>query len=496
MESLVMAIPGSFDGKWAMEVWKNVSHPPADDPDTGPMALLHRPDPPNVRPYSDTAHNQEEHTMHELNTRVAHLLETCKNRDLFASEELWRKRTRGCVETTVSLVRCASAELGQFGDIVQLLGDIGVDQKVRELSSKGKDQMFVMRWTCLSLVAIQPVLASDLDLYDLAGWAISSLTEDQGHTGENQTQTRTIKTFYNALEELSDTLVLSGNVTEAEARKILSNNKSLISTLRDIGEQYDDSADWWIQVVQRGVVKATHRITCQLPGIKFDDPATESVHLSQPNESYCDHHKFQFMSPWHRLKRISEVAHTFHNIIEGQWNNVAFKEGIKDLQEVLSLVRDDPLRRKREVWRLQDLHEGGGLGFTVELFFLALRQLSYTSSSGQSHSALLIGTFRGITSDWRKYKKSLGTQKLLLDWVVSDNGIIFDATNIYPGPIVDAFLKLLANVFEGQGGSHIDDTVKELTEKSNSPWVISTRREFYSKALRFISLAGAQGSSS
>jgi len=489
MESLVMAIPGSFNGKWAMEVWENVSNPLADDPDTGPMALQPRPDPPNVRPYSITAHIQGEHTMHELNTRVAHLLETCKNRDLFASEELWRKRTRGCVETAVSLVRCVGAELGQFGDIVKLLGDIGVDLKVRESSSEGKDLMFVMRWTCLSLVSIQPILASDRNLHNHASLAISSLTGDQDHTGEKQTSTRIIETFNNAmkcLQDLSDALILAGNIKEAEARDILRNNKSLISTLGGIGDQYDDSADTWIQAVQRDLVKTTHRIICQLPGIKFDDPDTESVHLSQPKESYRDRHKFQLMSPSHRLKRISEVARPFRNILEGQWNNVAFKEGIKDLQEVLSLIRDDPLRREREVWRLQDLHEGGGLGFTVELFFLALRQLLSTSSSEEYHSALLIGTFQAITSDWGKYKKNIGTQKLLLEWVVSDNGIIFDATNTYPGPIVDAFLKLLANVLEGQGGSHIDDIVQELTEKSNSPWVIPTRRTFYSKALGYL----------
>ena len=499
MESLVMAIPGSFNGKWAMDVWENVSNPPADGPHTDPMALLPRPDPPNVRPYSDTAQNQEEHTMHELNARVAHLLETCKNRDLFATEELWRKRTRGCVETVVSLVRCASAELDQFGDIVKLLGDIGVDQKLRESSSVGKDQMFVMRWTCLSLVAIQPVLASDRNLHNHASLAISPLTGDQDHTGENQTTTRIIETFHNALkclEELSGALILIGNIKEAEAKEILRNNESLISMLRGISDQYDDSADTWIQAVQRDVVKTTHRIICQLPGINFDDPDTEPVHPSQPKESCRDRHKFQFISPSHRLKRISEVAHTFQNLLEGQWNNVAFKEGIKDLQEMLSLVRDDPLRREREVWRLQDLHEGGGLGFTVELFFLALRQLLSTSSSEEYHSALLIGTFRAITSDWRKYKRSLGTQKLLLEWVVSDNGIICDATNTYPGPIIDAFLELLANVLRGQGGSHIDDIVKELTEKSNSPWVIPTRREFYAKALGFISPAGAQGPSS
>jgi hypothetical protein len=67
---------------------------------------------------------------------------------------------------------------------------------------------------------------------------------------------------------------------------------------------------------------------------------------------------------------------------------------------------------------MQDLRDGSGFGFTVELFFLALQQLSSTSSSPESHSTLYMGTFRAITSDWSKYKDSLGTQNILLDIVV------------------------------------------------------------------------------
>jgi len=156
--------------------------------------------------------------------------------------------------------------------------------------------------------------------------------------------------------------------------------------------------------------------------------------------------------------------------------------------------RDNPLRR--ELWRLQDLREGGGLGFTIELFLLALRQLLSTSSSKESHSALLIGTFKAITPDWSKYKSPPGTQRLLLEWVVSDNGIIFHPTDAYPDLIVDEFLELLANVLKGQQGPHIDDVAKELTEKSNSPYVISTRGAFYKKALGYITLARTQGPSS
>jgi hypothetical protein len=116
---------------------------------------------------------------------------------------------------------------------------------------------------------------------------------------------------------------------------------------------------------------------------------------------------------------------------------------------------------QRQAWRLQDLGFGGGLGFTVELFFLALKQLSSISSSKESHPALFIGTFRDITSDWSKHKHSMGTQRLLLDMVVLHRGIISDSA--YPTYIVHEFLILLGNVFEGETGPHIDNVVQHLT---------------------------------
>jgi hypothetical protein len=107
-------------------------------------------------------------------------------------------------------------------------------------------------------------------------------------------------------------------------------------------------------------------------------------------------------------------ALTLRNILEGQGDADAYKELLKNLKfSPFPGWRGDEMQR--QLWRLQDLRDGGGLGFTVELFFLALSQLLSTSSSKESHSALYTGTFRAITSDWSKHKHSLGTQNLLLD---------------------------------------------------------------------------------
>jgi hypothetical protein len=70
-----------------------------------------------------TTRTQGEDVVHELGARVARSLETCKNRNLFANDDSWRRRTHACIETTTTLVCCANG---------------------------GMDQLFVMRWTCLT----------------------------------------------------------------------------------------------------------------------------------------------------------------------------------------------------------------------------------------------------------------------------------------------------------------------------------------------------------
>jgi len=103
---------------------------------------------------NSTTPHVRENVVHELSTRVARSVEICRTRGVFANDYLWRKRTRACIEVTASLVCCASAKLAWFGHISVLLGDIGSSEKIPELSLAGTDKLFVMRWTCLSLVAI------------------------------------------------------------------------------------------------------------------------------------------------------------------------------------------------------------------------------------------------------------------------------------------------------------------------------------------------------
>jgi hypothetical protein len=201
MEKFLSAIPGSFNTDWGTEVWKRAgerqdeliarphrdttAHQPSSSwsirgvlgpiihlvrkpaprhPPTHAMTRSPVPHPPNVHPHSTTAQIRGENVVQELSTRVARFVEICKNRGLFANDDLWRKRTRACIEATASLVCCTNAKPAWFGGISKLLGDLGRLEKIRELSLAGTDELFVTRWTCLSLVAIRCFLANNRDV--------------------------------------------------------------------------------------------------------------------------------------------------------------------------------------------------------------------------------------------------------------------------------------------------------------------------------------------
>ena len=138
-------------------------------------------------------------------------------------------------------------------------------------------------------------------------------------------------------------------------------------------------------------------------------------------EHLRDPRKLQFIRPGQTLKSLCSVVPTLRIILKGQGDADAYKEMRKNLKELyLGMFNWHENELQRQLWRLQDLRDGRGFAFTVELFFLALKQLLLpTSSSNNSHFALYTGTFRAITSDWSKHKNSQGTRKLLLDVALS-----------------------------------------------------------------------------
>jgi hypothetical protein len=338
---------------------------------------------------------------------------------------------------------------------------------MRELSSTGTDQLFVTRWTCLSLLTIRRILDSDGKTHNFAKEALSLLAknDDTGEDNEALTGAQMIdKDFRFAREglyNLSYALSWAGGLTEVKA--ILRDDESVISELEriSIGAGQLEDIDRWIFETQSAIAP---QITSQFPGI-LDDLDTTQVRFSHFAEMFRDPRQMQFIRPGQTLKSMCSVVPTLRNILEGQEDTHAYKDMLENLIEFRSRASNwqgDELQQ--QLWRLRDIHEGRGFGLTVELFFLGLKQL--LSKPYEFHYALYMGTFRAITRDWKnlRHKNSIGTQKLLLDIALSRS---VDFQSIYPLHVADKFLELLSNIFEGQTGSHIDDAVRQLTSSLN-----------------------------
>jgi hypothetical protein len=518
MEKFLSAIPGSFNTDWGTEVWKRVGeHHEEEQSQDEPVARPHRdttahqpsscwsirsvlrpithlvrkpaphhppihattpspvPHPPNVHPHSTTAHIRGENVVHELrllSTRVARSVEICKNRKLFANNDaLWRKRTHACIEATASLVCCANAKLAWFGGISELVGDIGSFEKIRELSLAGTDELFVMRWTCLSLVAIRPILSDNYYVQTgarltMESFAAADDTGNNNYLAGAQKINEPLQKAKHCLFRLYDALSKTEDLTE-EVKEILLGHDSPISELEQINIEADHPGrvDYQMFGMQNMINFHSHQMTSQLPGV-FDDPDLDyeaPIPFSRLVELSRDPRKLQFIRPGQILKSMCSPALTLRNILEGQGDADGYKELLNNLDRFRysSGWRGDEMQR--QLWRLQDLSDGGGLGFIVELFFLALSQLLSTSSSIGSHSALYMGTFRAITSDWSKHKHSLGTQNLLLNIALSRRD---EFGGYYPPYIVDEFLLLLGNIFEGEAGPHIDEARRQFESQA------------------------------
>jgi hypothetical protein len=396
MEQFLLAIPGSFNTEWGTEVWKRVGkHDESEDQSQDePVARPHRdttghqpsfswiirrvlrpiihlvrrptlghsrthatsrspvPHLPSVHPRSTTAHIGGENVVHELSTRIARSVEICTNQERFSNTDgLWRKRSRACIEATASLVFCANANLASFGGISKLLGDIGRFEKIRELSLKGADELFVTRWTCLSLVAIRPILADEWVKY-LARRTVECFAEHDG-TGNNDALEAAQK-MDETLQKASDCLILLyGALRETEdltkdVNEILRGHESSISELEQINYEADrlERVDDHISDMRHIINDRSHQITSQIPGI-LDDLDRAPIPFNRLVELSRDHRKMQFIYPRQILKSMCSPSLTLRNILEGKGDADAYKELLKNLENFRfwSSWRGDKMQR-------------------------------------------------------------------------------------------------------------------------------------------------------
>jgi hypothetical protein len=416
-----------------------------------------------------------------------------------------RTRMHGCIETVASLVCCADVPFDRFGEVGEVLSHLGPTDGINKLSTiKSGDASFVVPWTCLSLVAIRHMVVVDRNrIRELVDFAVSAvdriapirrqLDHANGSSEPDASEVvfegangidELLKTAWRHVEGLSRAFNPWDQYNSAEGEEIrntlrVERCEFHISELERIGDEANgmDDVDLWISLLQDTMDKVTHKLTQRLPGVSFDElkPPGKTRAIATISDAF-DFPIFestpitpQFLLPGQRLQSLSTLGRKCRDIIENRNLEQLVLEIVEDMKSIDRIPI--PLRRLkdlmiRQVWRLQDLRDGGGRGFTTELFFHALRPLSSAPSSPEFKRAFYIGTFKAITSGWENITNFSGTQRILLnlicDLVIKGRGVFSDFP--YPEYIVDSLLELVKKMVDKHGNAHpqIRDAMDEL----------------------------------
>ncbi|KAF8262936.1 hypothetical protein EI94DRAFT_1808060 [Lactarius quietus] len=472
MEPLVLAIPGSFNTEWGKDVWREVSSQARDtfEPST---ALTPADRQASLIPLH--SHPLDGAADVTISRCVRNLFETCNNHSHFESDEARRRRMRVCVEAVASLVCCFDFRLASFGDVGRLVSEIGHIERIGQSPTGTTGPSFVVRWTCLALLAIRQILNSN-PLRAHARCAVSGLVRIQQDFGQSDAaELRSVqkiedclKTAWERVEELRRAFEpWTQKRTREEVKAILQNHEGQISELKRMADGMED-VDWRFSLYQDEMDDATYKLMRQLPGVTFDElRRSESSLISETFNPPATSGTFvtpQLIFPGQRVQVLARLGVKLRQVMDGQ-----VAEGYEKVLKSLESVDQVPVSRrrpdgfmKRQLWRLQDLRDGGGLGFTVELFFLSLRQLPLH----ESNSVFYTGTFKIITSHWVEGVKSLGTQCTLLniisDLIIRGRGDLSDVS--FPEPITAMLLDMIEDIIQNYAGpdQHVRDAVLEI----------------------------------
>ena len=258
--------------------------------------------------------------------------------------------------------------------------------------------------------------------------------------------------------------------------------KEILSSFKPELEQIQAQAvrmqlvDKSISDLQNQIDRVTHKLIRQLPGVAFDEPT----------EPTLPSHVFDFLAgpAYPRLLHLSPRLLGLCSLSDEHIETTEVLKAMKTPMPRRSVVSQGRIM-ERQLWRLEDLGIGA-FGFTLELYFLSLRQIlpTFTSRPSETHVSFYISAFKAITSDWEQFKRSRGTLQivlnLVLDIAVRDRGIFSNFE--YPSYIRWALLGLLDAMVKGEASPYIDDAMAEL---NNVGWRTGNE-EFLEHALRII----------
>jgi hypothetical protein len=517
VESLASGIPGSFDAKWGVEVWKNDygsqlpdrrsafsnflgyiskifslprlrnSRSPVDPP-----ATLSTQIDPETTPQTPSRLPVCPEIVFGLCRRIRHLFETCNLRGSFVNQDEWGRRSRACIETAASFVFCMDADISWFGDIGKLLNDLGIAERTREVSASSLNRTFTTRYTCLSLVAIRKMLRSpQLQRYvNGTMQTLGTLPLGNGFT-PLETARRIDEQFseaWDCVERLRQAFnaLGEGNNSVGRVEEVLSQYKPRLERIQDEADGMK-RVDKCISDLQKQIDQATHNLTRQLPGVAFDDLGTDHAGPTSINQVFdflANPVRPQLLYLSQRILGLCSLSQT-----RSSRGYLEVPEVLRGVEKIPPALRSVPRHHhfmERQLWRLEDLGCGAAFGFTLELYFLSLRQIlsTFTSSPREIDIPFYTGAFDVITSDWKQVKGTCGcgTLQIILNLVcdiaIRDRGMFSNCT--YPAYISKELLKLLGNMVEGQANPCIDAAWDELR---NVGWKIGDK-DFLEGVLR------------
>jgi hypothetical protein len=247
---------------------------------------------------------------------------------------LWQKHTHACIEIIALLVCCANATLAWFEGILKLLGEIGSSEKIWEQSLAGTDELFVMRWTCLSLLVIRPILADNRNVQirtreTMKWFARANDTGNESALAGAQQIDETLQKAERCLFRLYEATFKTEEMRE-EVNEI---QESQISELEQINIKADrlEGVDHALQYI---INSHSHQIISQFPGVlnDFDVDFRAPIPFSRIVKLSRNLRKLQFICPWQTLKSMCSPAPTLCNILEGQGDADTYKELLKNLR--------------------------------------------------------------------------------------------------------------------------------------------------------------------
>ena len=245
-ETLTLGIPGSFATAWGVGVWEGA---PIDDKD-------------------------------KLYRDIGRLFETCGDRESFKSEDEWHVRSRACTEAMALFVLFMGADIAMIRNPGKLLSDIGNNGRTREVSEIRSHQSFVIRWTCLSLVAIRKMLHSPqwhayIPLQQLVAFhPEDNLCLTETALRNSQRIDEQFATTSNHVERLRQVSNMPGgeNLTRDRITEILRQYEPELTPILDQVETMERlEMDASPSELQERIDKVTHKLIRKLPGVAFDD---------------------------------------------------------------------------------------------------------------------------------------------------------------------------------------------------------------------------------